>query len=106
MFPDPNVGYIFGYKSGVCEEGIWVAFLRGVIRILFRYEDMERVRLTTYKGGRISWDVIRWGKCPRGTRVLEITLKRGIFKRHLIVFEDPDEAVDEIRKHAEVEVEE
>ncbi len=103
MFPDPNVGHVFGYKSRVSREGIWVAFLKGKVRILFRYENIERARVTTYDGGRISWNVIRWGKCPKGTKAIEITLNRGIFKRHLIVFEDLERAVDEIKRYIEVE---
>ncbi len=105
MFPDPNVGHVFGYKSGVGREGICVSFLKGRVRVLFRYENIDKARVTTYYGGRISWNVIRWGKCPDGTRAIEITLKRGIFKRHLIVFEDLDRAVDEIKRYIEIEVE-
>ncbi len=103
MFPDPNVGYVFGYESELSDEGIRINFLKGLVRILFRYEDIDRAKVVTYYGGRISWDVIRWGKCPRGTRALEITLKRGIFKRHLIVFEDLEKVIKKLEKYIEVE---
>ena len=102
MFPDPNVGYVFGYRSEICEDGIVITFLRGLIKIVFRYEDIETAKITTYKGGRISWNVIRWGKCPNGTIALLIRLKRGIFRNHLIVFENLDEAVEKLRRYIEV----
>jgi hypothetical protein len=102
MFPDPNVGYVFGYKSEVCDDGIAVTFLRGLIRIVFRYEDIESARIKTYRGGRISWNVIRWGKCPNGTKALQIRLRRGIFRDHLIVFENLDEAVEKLGRFVEV----
>ena len=102
ILPDPNVGYVFGYSSEVYKEGIVITFLKGLIKIVFRYEDIEIVKITTYKGGRISWNVIRWGKCPNGTKALQIRLKRGIFRNHLIVFENLDEAVERLRKYIEV----
>jgi len=102
MFPDPNIGYLFGYKAEVNRNGIQLSFLRGLIRIVFRYENIERAKVTTYTGGRISWNVIRWGKCPKGTKAIEIVLKQGIFKRHLIVFEDLEKAVEEIKRYIKV----
>ena len=102
MFPDLNIGYVFGYRSEVDRDGIRITFLRGLINIVFRYEDILVARITTYNGGRISWDVIRWGKCPKGTKALEIRLKHGIFRRHLIVFDDLDVAVNKLEKYIEV----
>jgi len=103
MFPDPNIGYIFGYKSKISKDGIEVQFLHGLIRIVFRYEDIEFAGVETYNGGRISWKVIRWGKCPRGTRAVRIRLRRGIFRDHLIVFEDLDDAIRRLREMGLIE---
>jgi len=79
-----------------------ITFLKGLIKIIFRYEDIETAQITTYKGGRISWNVIRWGKCPNGTKALQIRLKRGIFKNYLIVFENLDDAIKKLRRYIEV----
>ncbi len=103
MFPDPNLGHIFGYKSEVDDEGIRITFLGGIVKIILRYRDISRAKITTYEGGRISWDVIRWGKCPKGTKALEVTLKRRIFKRHLIVFENLEREVEKVERYIEVE---
>ena len=102
MFPDLNIGYIFGYTSDVDTEGIQITFLKGLVRIVFRYEDIEIARVTTYNGGRISWNAIRWGKCPKGTKTLEIILKRGIFRRHLIVFDNLGDIISKLENHIEV----
>jgi hypothetical protein len=58
-FPDPNVGYVFGYHSKVTDNGILVTFLGGIVRILFKFESIEQITKETYSGGRVSWDVIR-----------------------------------------------
>ncbi len=65
-------------------------------------KDIETVKITTYKGGKTSWNVIRWGKCPNGTKALQIRLIRGIFSNDLIVFDDLDEAVKKLRRYIEV----
>ncbi|MFZ2454985.1 MAG: hypothetical protein WAX07_00690 [Candidatus Altiarchaeia archaeon] len=96
-FPDPNIGYLFGYESRITGEGIMVVFLGGLVRILFKYKDIESIRKETYLGGRISWDVVRWGRCPPGKEALRITLKKGILRNNLIVFDDPDEAACELK---------
>ena len=98
--PDPNIRWVFWYKSEVTKEGIRVSFLKGLVRILFRFENIRKAKITSYNGGRISWDVIRWGRCPKGTRALEIVLRREIFRRHLIV--SLDKAVEELKKYVEV----
>ncbi len=103
MFPDPNIGYIFGYKSKVGKDGIEVRFLRGLIKVIFRYEDIEFARVETYNGGRISWNVIRWGRCPRGTKAVRIRLRRGLFRDHLIVFDDLDDAIRRLRELGMIE---
>ena len=56
-------------------------------------------------GGRISWSVIRSGRCPRGTRALHVRLRRGPFRDHLIVLDDVDGALTRLRQ-AGVDVEE
>ncbi len=38
-FPDLNIGYVFGYRSEVSDEGIVVKFLGGLVKITFKYED-------------------------------------------------------------------
>jgi len=97
-FPDPNIGYVFGYRSKITDDGILVSFIGGVVKILFKFKDMEYIGREVYHGGRISWDVIRWGKCPSGTEALKVILKNSIFKNHLIVFDNLDDAVRELRK--------
>jgi len=97
-FPDFNIGYVFGYGSGVADEGIRVTFLNGRVRIQFRYQRIEKISRKTYTGGRISWDIIRWGKCPPGTEALEVVLKTGWFRNHLIVFDELNAAISEIEK--------
>lgn len=96
-FPDPNVGYIFGYRCKLAGDRISIAFLWGLVHISFKYKDIERMGREIYSGGRISWDVLRWGKCPPGTRALRITLKKGAFREHLIVFADLDTAIGDLR---------
>ncbi|MBN2523958.1 MAG: hypothetical protein JXB24_11855 [Bacteroidales bacterium] len=98
IFPDPNIGYIFGYKSKITSKGILITFLWEGIKILFRFENIRHIKRVTYSGGKISWDILRWGKCPPGKNALYIKLKKGIFKNHLIVFNDLESAVTEINK--------
>lgn len=93
-FPDPNVGYHFGYESRMTERGVLVTFLRGRVKILFRYEDVASAEKAVYRGGIVSWDVIRWGKCPSGTQALRISLKKGCFRNHMIVFDNLENAID------------
>ena len=97
-FPDPNVGHIFGFGSSVADGRILVTFLGGIVRIPFQFKDIAQVRRTTYGGGRVSWDVIRWGKCPRGTKALRITMKKGAFREHIVVFGNLDAAVRQLRE--------
>jgi len=97
-FPDLNIGYIFGYRSQVAPQGILVSFLWNGIKILFRFENIRYIKRVTYSGGKISWDILRWGKCPPGKTGLYIKLKKGIFKNHLIVFKDLESVVSEIHK--------
>lgn len=92
-FPDPNIGYLFGYRSKITGAGILVTFLGGIVGVLFRFADTEGLSREVYDGGRISWDVIRWGKCPPGTEALRIVLKRGAFRNHLVVFDDLDAVI-------------
>ncbi len=98
IFPDFNIGYIFGYKSEILSEGFLITFLSGLVRIRFRFKDIEKIYKRTYSGGRISWDIIRWGKCPPGKNALKIVLKIGIFKNHMLVFDNLDEAIEKLRR--------
>ena len=95
--PDFNIGYVFGFGSEINSEGLLVTFLGGIVRIRFRYKDIEEVSREIYSGGRISWDVIRWGKCPPGTDALRVVLKNGPFRKHLIVFDRPDAAIEALK---------
>jgi hypothetical protein len=101
-FPDPNIGYVCGYKSIITDKGVLVTFLGGLVRLLFKYADIKQVQSKKYSGGKISWDVIRWGKCPNGTQALKITLKQGIFKEHFIVFDDLERAILDLKSHGMV----
>ncbi len=96
-FPDPNVGYFFRYKCTLADDRISITFLLGLVKIPFKFTEIERMSREVYRGGRISWDVIRWGKCPPGTRALKIALKKGAFREHLIVFDDLDTAIEELK---------
>ena len=101
-FPDPNIGYIFGYNSHVTDEGIVVSFLGGLVKIVFRFDRIESLRRETYTGGRISWDVIRWGKCPSGTAALKVVLRNGAFRNHLVVFDQLDDIVNDLQRRGMV----
>lgn len=96
-FPDPNIGYVFGYKSRITSQGILVTFLGGKVKILFKYSDIVRVHREVYSGGRISWDVIRWGKCPSGTDAVKIVLKHGMYRNHFIVFDNMAKAISDLK---------
>ncbi|GEM_PF-1533805 len=96
-FPDFNIGYVFGYNSRITDEGILVTFLGETVRILFSYAEIEQMDIEKYTGGQVSWDVIRWGKCPPGTQALKISLKQGLFKQHLIVFNDLQQATRDLK---------
>jgi len=96
-FPDPNIGYVFGYKSKITDDGILISFLGGIVKISFKFKDIESISKEVYRGGRISWNIIRWGKCPPGTEALRVILKQGIFKNHLIVFDNLDSVIRELR---------
>ncbi|MDD3190173.1 MAG: hypothetical protein PHI66_00550 [Candidatus Pacebacteria bacterium] len=96
-FPDLNLGYVFNYKSYITEEGIMLTFLGGFVKILFGFDQIREMRKTRYLGGRISWDVLRWGKCPKCTEVLSVHLDKGVFLNHMIVFDDLEKAIAEIR---------
>lgn len=98
-FPDPNIGYIFGYKSRITNKGILVTFLGDIVNILFQYSNIEQIYNEKYVGGKISWDVIRWGKCPNGTQALRIILKQGMFRNHFIVFHDFERAIFDLKSN-------
>jgi len=97
-FPDFNIGYVFGYKSGITSEGFLITFLGGIVRIIFKFNNIEKICKETYNGGRISWDVIRWGKCPPGKDALKIVFIKGKFKNHLIVFNNLEEAIEILQR--------
>ncbi len=61
-FPDPNLGYVFGYRGAATGNGIEAAFLGGRVRIVFRPGPIRSAWPETYEGGRISWSVIRFGR--------------------------------------------
>lgn len=98
-FPDPNIGYIFGYKSYVTAQGILITFINGKIKIEFKYSDIKQIFREVYSGGRISWNIIRWGKCPSGTEALKIILNRGMYRNHFIVFDNIENAIDDLKNH-------
>ncbi len=97
-YPDFNIGYVFGYNSAIIIEGFLITFLGGIVRIRFRFKDIEKISEETYNGGRISWDVIGWGKCPHGKEALRVVLKKGQFMNHLIVFDNIENAVETLKK--------
>jgi len=97
-FPDFNFGYVFGYKSGITSEGFLITFLGGIVRIQFKFKDIEKMYKETYSGGKISWDIIRWGKCPPGKNALKIVFKKGKFKNHMIVFDNLEETINVLKK--------
>jgi hypothetical protein len=101
-FPDPNIGYVFGYNSHVTNEGIMVTFLGGLLKIVFRFDHIESLRREVYTGGRISWNVIRWGKCPSGTTALKVVLRNGMFRNHLIVFDRLEDSITDLQRHGMV----
>jgi hypothetical protein len=96
-FPDPNIGYVFGYDSTIKDGMILVTFLWGLVKIPFRFSDIEHLRRDAYRGGRISWDLIRWGKCPPGTEAVRILMKRGLFKHHMVVFDNLEDAMAKLK---------
>lgn len=96
IFPDPNIGYVCGYKSRITDEGFLVTFLGGIVKILFKFNNIETIYEGIYRGGKISWDVIRWGKCPNGTEAIRLLLKKGSFRNHIIVFDNLDAAINDL----------
>jgi len=97
-FPDLNIGYIFDYNGYITEKGMMVTFLGGFVKILFGFDQIKDIERTFYLGGKISWNVLRWGKCPKGTEVLSICLDEGVFLHHMIVFDDLDNATEKIKR--------
>ncbi len=97
-FPDFNIGYVFGYRSDITDEGFLITFLGGIVRILFKFKDIEKMYKETYNGGKISWDIIRWGKCPSGKDALKIVLRNGKFKNNMIVFDNLDDAIENLKR--------
>ncbi len=97
-FPDLNIGCVFGYNSEITSEGFLITFLGGIVRIRFWFKDIVKISEETYNGGKISWDVIRWGKCPPGKEALLVVLKKGLFTHHLIVFDNLEKAVETLKK--------
>jgi len=96
-FPDPNIGYVCGYKSKITNEGLLITFLGGIVQIPFKFKDIKSIHKEVYRGGRISWDIIRWGKCPNGKEALRISLKNGSFKNHIIVFNNLEETINKLK---------
>ncbi|MEN6313919.1 MAG: hypothetical protein ABFD25_06690 [Clostridiaceae bacterium] len=96
-FPDPNIGYVCGYKSKIIDDGFLVTFLGGLVKIRFKFNDIESINKEVYNGGKVSWDVIRWGRCPNGTEALRILLRKGSFRSHIIVFDNLETAVNELK---------
>ena len=97
IFPDLNIGYVFGYKSMITKEGILITFIGGIVKILFKYINIEQINRKVYSGERISWDVIRWGKCPPGKEALKIVLKQGAFRNHFIIFDDLEKTICDLK---------
>ena len=97
-FPDPNVGYLFDYHSQIIDRGIRVSFLGGLVKIVFGFDRIASLHREVYSGGRISWDVIRWGKCPPGTAAVNVVLKNGLFRNHLIVFDQLEAAIQDLQQ--------
>ena len=52
-FPDPNIAYVFGYDSKLTDDGILITFLGGIIKILFKFKDIEYVSREVYCGEMI-----------------------------------------------------
>ncbi len=96
-FPDANIGYHFGYESRITDDAILVTFLWRLVRIRLPFDRLASADRATYRGGRISWDVIRWGRCPPGGEAVAVLLRRGPFLRHLIVFDDNEAAIAGLR---------
>jgi len=96
-FPDPNIGYACGYKSKLTDEGFLITFLGGLVQILFKFNDIENIYIEVYRDGKISWDIIRWGKCPNGTEAIRILLRKGSFRNHIIVFDNLEATVIDLK---------
>jgi hypothetical protein len=69
------------------------------VKIPFRFDNIACAWRETYSGERISRDVVRRGKCPAGTVALKIRLKSGPLRDHLVVCDDIDAAVRELKLH-------
>jgi hypothetical protein len=96
VFPDLNAGYVFGYRSKITREGILISFLSGIVKIRFKNGNIGHASRYKYNGGRISWNVIRWGKCPQGKEALKIILRRGIFRNNIVVFDNLEKSVSDL----------
>lgn len=96
-FPDPNLGRFFGYASKVTSSDIRITFLGGLVKNSFKYTNIESARREIYKGGAVSWRLMRWGKCPKGAQGIRIRLRKGLFRNHLIIFPDLTRAEQELK---------
>lgn len=96
-FPDPNLGRFFGYASNVTGSEIRITFLGGLVKSSFKYNNIESARREIYKGGAVSWRLMRWGKCPRDAQGIRIRLRMGLFRNHLIIFPDLTRAEQELK---------
>jgi len=96
-FPDPNIGHLFGYASKITPSEIRITFLGGLVRKSFKFNNIDSARREIYKGGAVSWRLMRWGKCPKDSQGIRIRLRKGLFRNHLIKFDDLTRAEQELK---------
>lgn len=94
-FPDTNT--LGPYcDNTIGRNAVNVSFLK-IFNKRFRLEDIDWARRELYKGGRISWRLMRWGKCPKDAQGIRIRLNRGLFRDHFLIFPDLTRAEQELK---------
>ncbi len=93
-FPDANI------LTRKCENTITkdaILALSPLINRKFKFDEIDWARRELYKGGKISWRLMRWGKCPKDAQGIRIRLDRGLFRDHFLAFPDLTRAEQELK---------
>lgn len=93
-FPDANI------LTRKCENTITkdaILASSSLLKRKFKLDEIDLARREIYKGGKISWRLMRWGVCPTGAQGIRIRLDRGLFRDHFFMFPDLTRTEQELK---------
>ncbi len=93
-FPDANI-LTHKCENTITKDAILAS--SPLLKRKFKFDEIDQARREIYKGGAVSWRLMRWGKCPKDAQGIRIRLRRGLFRNHLIIFPDLTRAEQELK---------